>query len=146
MSLKSKLWHAKVSFWSWWLRTRYGMHIGKNCAISPHTHIDRIINPHGIHIGDNVTILKGAVILSHDACRSLTTDTYIGDNCVIGVFAMIMPGVHIGPHTVVGAGAVVTKDTPGHCIVAGNPAKVIKVGVELNDEYQIINFGHRVDK
>ena len=41
--------------------------------------------------------------------------------------AMIMPGVELGPHTVVGAGAVVTKSFPeGHCVIAGNPAKLIK--------------------
>ncbi|MCK9571130.1 hypothetical protein M0R72_19430 [Candidatus Pacearchaeota archaeon] len=41
--------------------------------------------------------------------------------------AVILPGVRLGPHTVVGAGAIVTHSYPGgHCVIAGNPAKVIR--------------------
>lgn len=40
-----------------------------------------------------------------------------------------MPGVTIGDEVVVGSGAVVTKDVPSNCIVAGNPAKVIRQGI-----------------
>ena len=40
---------------------------------------------------------------------------------------MILPGVHLGPRTVVGAGSVVTKSFPdGFCVVAGNPAKLVR--------------------
>ena len=44
----------------------------------------------------------------------------------IGFGACIMPGITIGEHSVVGANAVVTKDVPDYCVVAGNPAKIIK--------------------
>lgn len=45
----------------------------------------------------------------------------------MGMNAVILPGVTLGPHTSVGAGAVVTKSFPeGYCIVAGIPAKKIK--------------------
>lgn len=51
----------------------------------------------------------------------------IGEGCWIGMNAMILPGVALGPHTTVGAGSVVTKSFPeGHCIIAGNPARVIR--------------------
>ena len=45
---------------------------------------------------------------------------------MIGANASIMPGVRIGTHSIVAAGAVVTKDVPPHSLVAGVPAKVIK--------------------
>lgn len=54
-------------------------------------------------------------------------DIIIGDNCWIGMNSTILPGVVLGNHTIVGAGSVVTKSfTEGHCVIAGNPAKIIK--------------------
>lgn len=51
----------------------------------------------------------------------------IGEACWIGMNAVILPGVTLGNHTVVGAGAIVTKSFPdGYCVVAGNPAKLIR--------------------
>ena len=51
----------------------------------------------------------------------------IGDNCWIGMNAVILPGVTLGPNTTVGAGAIVTHSfEDGHCVIAGNPAKIIK--------------------
>lgn len=66
------------------------------------------------------------MILSHDYTRSLYTDTQIGNYCLIGARAIILPGVNIGDHVVVGAGAVVTQDVPPNSLVAGNPAKIIR--------------------
>ena len=51
----------------------------------------------------------------------------IEDSCWIGANAVILPGVHLGPSTMVGAGSVVTNSFPdGHCVIAGNPAREIK--------------------
>lgn len=71
------------------------------------------------------------MVLSHDHCRSLKTDTYIGSDCVIGIRSIIMPGTSIGNSTVIGGGSVVTKDIPSHCIAVGNPAKVVKEGITI---------------
>lgn len=50
----------------------------------------------------------------------------IGRNVWLGTNAMIMPGVEIGDHSVVGANSVVTKSVPPRTLVSGNPAKVIR--------------------
>jgi acetyltransferase-like isoleucine patch superfamily enzyme len=50
----------------------------------------------------------------------------IGNDVWIGANVVVLPGVTIGSHCVVAAGAVVTKDVPDHTLVAGVPAKVIK--------------------
>ena len=50
----------------------------------------------------------------------------IGENCMIGMNSVILPGTKLGPHTIVGANSVVNLTTEGHCVVVGNPAKIIK--------------------
>lgn len=55
-----------------------------------------------------------------------TAPVSIGDNSLIGMGAVIQPGVAIGRHCVIGANSVVTKDIPDYSIAAGQPAKVIK--------------------
>ena len=110
------------------------MDIGQDVIISRSAKLDRAINPRGIHIGEGTWILTEAMVLSHDHCRGLKADTYIGENCVIGVRSIIMPGVSVGNSCIVAACSVVTKNTPPpHCIVAGNPAKVIKTGVVVRN-------------
>ncbi len=56
---------------------------------------------------------------------------YIGDDVWIGGRVIILPGVKIGSHSIIGAGAVVTKDVPEWAIVAGNPATVKKFRREV---------------
>lgn len=86
-----------------------GCEIGKNCRISRRAILDRA-HPRGIHIGNNTRILIEAMVLAHDYSRGqleghkMWCDTYIGNNCVIGRRAMIMPGVHIGNHVYVAGG------------------------------------------
>ena len=53
----------------------------------------------------------------------------IEDSVWIGSYAMILRGIHIGESAIIAAGAVVTKDVPARCMVAGVPAKIIKENV-----------------
>jgi acetyltransferase-like isoleucine patch superfamily enzyme len=50
----------------------------------------------------------------------------VEDDCWIAANAVITAGVRIGKHSVIAAGAVVTKDIPPYCVAVGNPAKVLK--------------------
>lgn len=127
--MRKKLWSLLVSFYPRYLRWMYGMNIGKNCRISWKAHLDKSVNPKGIHIGDNTWILSCAIILAHDHCRRLKADTYIGDNCVIGIQSIILPRLHIDDQVVIGS--VVTKNIHSHCIAAGDPAKILKDNINV---------------
>ena len=107
-------------------------------------HLDRLY-PVGIHIGENCLIASGCTILSHDHCKRvnnqpLLVDTRIGKNCFIAVNSTILPGITLGDEVIVGAGSVVTKDVPSNCIVAGNPAKVIRQNIRMNDKAELMNW------
>ena len=87
----------------------------------------------GIEIGDYVLIAPKVNIISanhdpEDISKHLDAPPIkIGSYSWLGVGATILPGVQIGPHTVVAAGAVVTKSFPdGYGILAGVPARVIR--------------------
>lgn len=115
----------------------YGMHIDRSARISFGTKLDKT-NPKGIHIGEESYIASGALIFTHDYARGIHKDTYIGKRCFIGANAIVMCGISIGDEVIVGAGAIVTKDVPSHCIVAGNPAKIIKTDINTKKFGQLI--------
>lgn len=95
-------------------------------------------NPKGIHVGEESYIVSGAIVFTHDFLRGIHKDTYIGKRCFIGANAIIMCGVTIGDEVVVGSGAIVKKDIPSNCIVAGNPARIIREGISTTKFGQLI--------
>jgi acetyltransferase-like isoleucine patch superfamily enzyme len=107
----------------------YKMDISPTARISLGTKLDKTY-PVGIHIDDETYIASGVLVFSHDYSRSLHLNTYIGKRCFIGANSIIMPGIIIGDNVIVGSGAIVTKDVDAGCIVAGNPARVIKNNIK----------------
>lgn len=112
--------------------------IGANAGINTQCHIGCI---NRIEIGDYTTIGAKTCIIDHihgevtldNLCvpprhRMLYSKgpVIIGRCVTIGENSAIMPGVNIGDHVVIGANSVVTKDIPPYCLVAGNPAKILK--------------------
>jgi acetyltransferase-like isoleucine patch superfamily enzyme len=87
-----------------------------------------------IYIGDYTRIAPNVGLMSgnHDFydLRQQTEGNpiVIGKHCWIGMNAVILPEVVLGDFTIVGAGAIVTKSFPdGHCVIAGNPARLIRL-------------------
>lgn len=106
--------------------------------IGDHTRIGihcTVIGP--VTIGSHVNLAQGITVtaLNHnfedtgkriDQQGVSTIPVVIGDDVWIGANAVVLPGVTIGKHCVVAAGAVVTKDVPDFTVVGGVPAKILK--------------------
>lgn len=121
-------------FWRW-----CGAKVGKNVCIGWEVFLD-VMYAKYLTVEDDVWLINRSYILCH---RRVMDDYHVGDRykecqqkprpvvikkgAAISTCATIMPGVTIGEGAIVGAGALVTKDVPAWTIVAGVPAKVIKV-------------------
>jgi len=116
------------------------IHLGENSSIS----IDCWVAS-DTRIGDDVMMAPQVTILSnsHNFTRTDISmraqgappprPVSIGNDVWIGTRAIILPGVRVGSHCIIGAGAVVTKDVPDWAIVGGNPARVIRYRVSESD-------------
>jgi acetyltransferase-like isoleucine patch superfamily enzyme len=107
--------------------------IGDHVWIGPQAYFDA----RDLELGDYVGWGPGAKVLGSTHTGLPVTDAIITTELVIkpvrvcagadiGMNASILPGVRIGAHSIVGAGAVVTHDVPDYAIVAGVPARVIR--------------------
>jgi acetyltransferase-like isoleucine patch superfamily enzyme len=119
-----------VSARIWMLNRLLGMDIHPTAQISLSAKLD-FTYPVGVHVGEYSYLAFESRILCHDRTRGLYLHTKVGKNCFIGGRSLILPGVEIGDGSVVGAGAVVTKSVPPGCVVAGNPARVLRENIRV---------------
>ena len=93
----------------------------------------------GVLFGPNVTVATAnhpidPVLRSRGL--QYNRDVHIGDNVWIGAGAVIVPGVQIGDNSVIGAGSVVTRDIPAGTVAAGNPCRVLRaIGEEDRESF-----------
>lgn len=130
--------NAELTAWGYYAGVDYSprVTIGSNCHFGRSCHITAI---NEIHIGDN--LLTGQYVIISDnphgksdsSCLSIPPverelfskgPVRIGNNVWIGDRVAILAGVTIGDGAIIGANAVVSKDVPPFCVVAGNPAMI----------------------
>lgn len=109
--------------------------IGDHSVIQPYVHIGAA---HQVTLGKHVMIASNVFITDHDHDLSDpmnpatvnsgldTAPVHIGDYTWLGEKAMVLKGVTIGQRSVIGAGALVTRDIPPMSIAVGSPARVIR--------------------
>jgi len=84
--------------------------------------------PHRVTIGDNVTMSFQVTLVAHGPKSDPSNmNIVIEDGAYVGCNVTILPGVTVGKGAGVGACAVVTKDVPAGAIVAGNPARILRM-------------------
>lgn len=121
----------------------YGSHIevGKNFFANYNC---TIIDVAKVKIGDNCFLASNVAIytaghpvhpVSRNSMYEYGVEVVIGDNVWIGGNTVVVPGVHIGSNTVIGAGSVVTRDIPEWSIAVGNPCRVIRKITEEDKQF-----------
>jgi UDP-2-acetamido-3-amino-2,3-dideoxy-glucuronate N-acetyltransferase len=133
-------------------QVRSGARIGSDCVIGRDAFIDQGVEIgdrvkiqngalvyHGVTVADGVFIGPGAILTNDRYPRAITAEGELASvddwqispirleyGCSIGAGAIVVAGCDVGTFAMVGAGAVVTHDVPGHALVAGSPA--IRIG------------------
>lgn len=128
-ALRAGLQHARLTR-RWEKLRAMGMHIGQGVNLPVSTWVDTS-NCYAISIGDWCGFGEQCLILAHDAQMDefldagLVAKVTIHESCHFGSRTVILPGVEVGPRTIVGANSVVARSLPPDSVCAGVPAKVI---------------------
>src|SRR5215471_9516662 len=112
-----------------------GAKIGNRCKISSHTFIcEGVQLEDEVFVGHNVTFINDRYPRAANGGGKLQTEadwkcvpTRVRRGASIGSGATLLCGVTVGERAIIGAGSVVTRDVPASAVVAGNPARVIKM-------------------
>lgn len=104
-----------------------GMEIGKGGFVGMGGWLEDLCT-HRVHIAEHVTISFRVTLVAHGPKSDPSNmDIVIEEGAYVGCNATILPGVTIGKNAGVGACSVVTKDVPPGAVVAGNPARVLRM-------------------
>lgn len=134
----TKIWHFS--------HIQSGVKIGSNCSLGQNVNIGNNVKiGNGVKIQNNVSVYEGVELDDFVFCgpsmvftniklpraefpqrgSEFYLKTYIGKSVSIGANATIVCGITIGEYSLIGAGAVVTKDIPPYSLVVGNPGRII---------------------
>jgi acetyltransferase-like isoleucine patch superfamily enzyme len=116
-----------------------GARIGDNCKISSHTFVcEGVTIEDNVFVGHNVTFVNDLYPKATRDDGSLQTEddwacitTRVCKGASIGSSATLLCGITVGEGALVGAGSVVTKDVPAGAVVAGNPARILRLSQHL---------------
>lgn len=126
-------WYFKPLFWIWWLYMKHltyllGIQTAWNYSLPECFTIAHFggINffPHSC--GKNIYLRQG-VTVGHSGSKKDKRNPQIGNNVIFGSNSIVIGDIVIGDGTIIGANSVVTKSTPPRSIVAGIPAKIIRM-------------------
>ena len=134
----TKIWHFS--------HVQTGAIIGENCSLGQNVNVaNNVVIGNNVKIQNNVSVYEGVELEDYVFCgpsmvftniklprsefpqrgSEFYSKTVLKKSASIGANATIICGVTIGRYAMIGSGAVVTKDVPGHSVVLGNPGKVV---------------------
>lgn len=131
---------------NWGCHTHFGDKVYANFNLTLVDDTDIYVGD-SVMFGPNVTVATaGHPILPElrENAMQYNVPVHIGNNVWIGAGAVILPGVTIGDNSVIGAGSIVTKDVPANVVAVGNPCRVLREISEHDREYYFKN--RKVDK
>jgi UDP-2-acetamido-3-amino-2,3-dideoxy-glucuronate N-acetyltransferase len=159
----TKIWH--------FTHIQKGAKIGKNCVLGQNVNVgNNVVIGNSCKIQNNVSIYEGVTLEDYVFCgpsmvftniiaprckypqagSEFYVKTLIKEGTSIGANATIICGNEIGRHSMIGAGAVVTKSVPDFALVVGNPAKIIgwvsEAGKRLNFDIEGFAYCERSRK
>ena len=122
--------------------------IGDNVSIGQNFHV--VSYDRELHIGSNTTLSANVFIsnVNHDYHvidvhsldqEMIVKDTVIGEYCFVGYGAVILPGTRLGRQCIVGANSVVIGEFPDYCVIAGNPARIIRKYSQQTKKWEKVN-------
>lgn len=125
--------------------------VGKYCSIGPSVKtvcafhpVDGFVSTHPVFYSTNkqsgITFVQEQLFDEWKTLPQLDVPVEIGNDVFIGEGSILVGNLRIGDGAVIASGAVVTKDVPPYCIVAGNPAKIIRKRFEDETIGKLLKF------